>query len=94
MSPIIRFSVGHPVELANNGRLANSARAERSLFPGRCGRDERVAASWQQGLPDISWFYPRSKTSTASTVGKWRAISCQVSPSSRLAKTEPEFVPK
>lgn len=54
----------------------------------------RVAASWQQGLPDISWFYARSKTSTASTVGKWRAISCQVSPSSRLAKTEPEFVPK
>ena len=54
----------------------------------------RVAASWQQGLLDVSWFYPRSKTSTASTVGKWRAISCQVSPSSRLAKTEPEFVPK
>lgn len=35
-----------------------------------------------------------SSTSTARTVGRWRAISDQVSPSSRLAKTEPELVPK
>ena len=38
--------------------------------------------------------YARSSTSTASTVGRCRAISCHVSPSSRLANTDPELVPK
>ena len=37
---------------------------------------------------------PRSKASTHRIVGKWRATSRQLSPSSALAKTDPVFVPK
>lgn len=33
------------------------------------------------------------RASTDRIVGRWRATSCHVSPSSRLAKTEPVFVP-
>jgi hypothetical protein len=38
--------------------------------------------------------YPQSSASMLRIVGRCRAISCQFSPSSRLAKTEPLLVPK
>jgi hypothetical protein len=44
--------------------------------------------------PSLGAMKRRSSASTASIVGKCRAISCQFSPSSKLANTEPLFVPK
>ena len=46
-------------------------------------------------VPQAVFFQTfKSSASTESIVGKWRAISRQFSPSSKLAKTEPLLVPK
>ena len=47
-----------------------------------------------RSAPGYAADQARSRTSTERIVGRWRAISDQVSPSSALAKTDPEFVPK
>ncbi len=72
-------------------RISDTARRRRrSHVQGDLGRECVGGVSPRL---DSATYFP-SSTSTARIVGRCRAISCQLSPSSKLANTEPLLVPK
>ena len=80
---------------------SETTQAKASASPSAGGRNRAVTPDTRRALrlSDLGQATgccapARSSTSTARMVGRWRAISCQLSPSSQLAKTEPLFVPK
>lgn len=85
-----------------SARLASAGRRTSIVEPTTSRPPEKVTSAVERVVLAIAPAYEPATgttagsrtTSTDRTVGRCRATSLQVSPSSRLANTDPELVPK